>query len=69
MGKKRRACKPGPQLRAKKELRKKGLAEARAVRYPTISLDEIDDPVLNVASRIFLAKSPEGVASGDSLSL
>eukprot|EP00757_Euglenozoa_sp_SAG-D1_P008328 gene8328-393_t len=57
MGKKRQACKPGPQLRAKqKELRKKGLAEARAVRYPSIPLDEIDDPVLNVASRKILAE-------------
>eukprot|EP00757_Euglenozoa_sp_SAG-D1_P020162 gene20162-7218_t len=45
MGKKHQACKPGPQIREKqKDSRKKGLAEARAVRYPVLPLEEIDDP-------------------------
>eukprot|EP00757_Euglenozoa_sp_SAG-D1_P018900 gene18900-6262_t len=57
MGKKVKACKPGPQIRSRqKESRKKGLTEARAVKYPSIPLKDFDDTALNEASRRILSE-------------
>eukprot|EP00757_Euglenozoa_sp_SAG-D1_P024114 gene24114-194_t len=55
MGKRSKAFKPGPQLRAKQSAsRKKGLKEARAVAYPGMPRDFLPDPIFSAEALEFL---------------